>query len=634
MCGINGFIGSNCPPTLIQEMNQKIGHRGPDANGEFLGSCISLGHVRLSIVDLATRSNQPYIKNGLVIVFNGEIYNYRQLKKELSHINFETTSDTEVILEAWRYWGTDCLQKLRGMFAFAIHNIASGDTWLVRDPFGIKPLYYHEDDCGGLYFSSEIKAIVGVLPNRFKVNQRAILASLLYVWIPEEECIWDKIKKLPKGSFLHHSTKEKRFSLEEYWRSESLLQQNLITDSNVAIASINDALTDSVEAHLTADVPVNAFLSGGLDSSLIVAMAKKHLDTMDCFTIRFSDKDNKHEAMANDAYYAQVVAKKLGVNLHQIDVKPDLASLLPKIVHHLDEPVGDSAAISTFLICEAARSAGVKVLLSGMGADEMFGGYRKHLANLYARQYRYLPEFIRKHFIERAISGLPVVSSRGGARTVRWAKRFVSFAGLPPAMAFMRSYTYYDTQELENGFIADVTPDLHQLYDQHRSTFEIAASYDRGLVDSMCFTDINRFMVSLNLMYTDKASMAASTEVRVPFIDKDVMKAAFKVSPRLKIRGGNQKHILKKVAERWLPREVIYRPKSSFTMPLRSWVRHELGDMVDDYLLSTNGLANRGILTKVFLRKLVDDERKGRQDNSQKIWHLLTLEQWFRNHAL
>jgi asparagine synthase (glutamine-hydrolysing) len=452
------------------------------------------------------------------------------------------------------------------------------------------------------------------------------------VWVPEQICIWNEVRKLAPGHYLHVRANGE-FTLNAFWHFNALIADNmsLIRDEHTAIDTIDKVLFDSVTQHLVADVPINAFLSGGLDSSLLVAMARKQLDTLDCYTIKFRDQDQKQEAMADDAVYAAKVAKVLGVRLNTIEVAPDVSQLLPRIVNTLDEPIGDSAAINTLLICEAARDNGVKVLLSGMGADEMFGGYRKHLANLVAARYRLLPSVLRDSVIAPLINRLPVASAAGGLKLARWAKRFVEFASLPEHEAFLRSYSYYNHAELDalmHGGSRQIAP----LIAAHEATF--AAAGQRSLLDRMCFTDVQWFMTSLNLAYSDRASMAASTEVRVPFIDKEVITAAFRIDSRLKIKGRTQKYILKKVAERWLPHEIIYRPKSSFTMPLRGWIKGELRGMVDDYVLSQRGLAGRDFFDAQALRDIVERDRRGTEDNAQRIWQLLTLEQWFRNKGV
>lgn len=632
MCGIAGMIGDALDFSLIQYLSDAQLHRGPDNQQVYQDKHICFAHQRLSIIDLSERGNQPMVKSGLVIVFNGEVYNYKELRQELAkEVEFETESDTEVVLESWRQWGKNCLTRLRGMFAFAIHDLNDRQTYIARDPYGIKPLFYmHTVD--GLVFSSELKSLEKAFRDKLPIDESALAASLLYVWVPETSCIWQGIKKLLPGHYLAVDA-DGKVTIDAYYRLIDSISSNckIITSEAEAVECVEQTLLDSVNAHLIADVPINAFLSGGVDSSLLVSMAKQQLDSLDCFTIKFSDDAKKLESMSDDAHYASVVAKKLGVSLNTINASPDMVDLLPKVVSYLDEPIGDSAAINTYLISKAAHDQGVKVLLSGMGADELFGGYRRHQANLIANRYRKIPGLIRSS-IEKTVSMLPVRFAGRGIVPVRWAKRFVSFAGLPPADAYFRSYTYYDQSEMQALMPGEGANHFEMLRSRHNTLFDIPK--EAALIDRMSFTDVHMFMVSLNETYTDRASMAASTEVRVPFIDKEVVNIAFRLSPDLKIKGGCSKYVLKKVAERWLDKDIVYRKKASFTLPLRAWISGQLADMVDDYVLSSGGLSGREWFSSSELRKIVKNDRAGVKDNAQHIWQLLTLEQWFRNHGI
>ena len=296
----------------------------------------------------------------------------------------------------------------------------------------------------------------------------------------------------------------------------------------------------------------------------------------------------------------------------------------------LDEPIGDAAAINTYLICRAARQAGVKVLLSGMGADELFGGYRKHYAGLLAARYRRLPGVLRHRVVAPAVERLPVAGRRRGYRAARWAKRFVAFADLPEEAAFRRSYTHYGVGELHELLDPELWPRVDQLVEEH------AAVYNDGPVDDqvnrMCYTDTRLFLPGLNLAYTDRASMAASTEVRVPYVDKEVAAAAFAIPGRAKIVGRERKAILKKAAEAWLPKEIVYRPKGLFSAPLRAWIRRDLADMVED-LVAGGTLVISGLVDKQMVRTMIDDDRRGAADRSKEIWQLLTLEVWYRQQG-
>jgi asparagine synthase (glutamine-hydrolysing) len=390
---------------------------------------------------------------------------------------------------------------------------------------------------------------------------------------------------------------------------------------------LGQVMEDSVAAHLVADVPVATFLSGGLDSSLITVMAMRHNREIDSYTISFRDEDQRYEDMPDDFAYARKVAGEHGIRLHEVELAPDVADLLPKLVHHLDEPIGDAAAINAYLICQAAREAGVKVLLSGMGADELFGGYRKHYAALLASRYRRIPNGVRGNLIEPAIKRLPVASRNRGYRLTRWARRFVDFAGMPEEAAFRRSYTHYDEAQLMELLAPELAVHVDGLIDEHSEVY--AAYQGEDQVNRMCLTDTRMFLPSLNLAYTDRASMAASTEVRVPFVDKNVFDAAFAIPGSDKIVGRERKAILKEAALPWLPREIVYRPKGLFSAPLRAWIRRDLQEMVEEHV-ARGHMVDTGMLDKTQVRTMIDDDRSGMTDRSKEIWQLLTLDLWLR----
>jgi asparagine synthase (glutamine-hydrolysing) len=401
----------------------------------------------------------------------------------------------------------------------------------------------------------------------------------------------------------------------------------------VGVEELRAIIEDSVAAHLVADVPVSAFLSGGLDSSLLTAIAARQGNEIEAYTISFREEDRRLEAMPDDLFYARKVAGANGIKLHEIEIAPDVADMLPRMVGFLDEPIGDAAAINAYLICKAARDVGVKVLLSGMGADELFGGYRKHLACLLASKYRHIPAFLRQGVIRPIVDRLPVAGRNRGFRTVRWAKRFLSFADMEEEAGFRRSYTHYGAREFHGllspdhyGAVDQLVSEHAELYSQHKN----GRSGDH--VNSMCYTDLRHFLPGLNLAYTDRASMAASTEVRVPYVDKEVVAAAFAISGRYKIEGRETKAILKKVAEPWLSKEVVYRPKGLFSAPLRAWIRRDLKAMVEDLLIKGT-MVQSGFLNAPYLRRMVDEDRAGTADRSKEIWQLMTLESWLRQQG-
>jgi asparagine synthase (glutamine-hydrolysing) len=392
------------------------------------------------------------------------------------------------------------------------------------------------------------------------------------------------------------------------------------------VEELRRVLEDSVAAHLVADVPISTFLSGGLDSSLLTVLAARRDRDIDCYTISFRPEDRRLEAMPDDLAYARKIAARHGLPLHEVEIAPDVADLLPRMVQALDEPIGDAAAINAYLICRAARDAGVKVLLSGMGADELFAGYRKHYAALLAARYRRLPGVVRSRVVAPAVERLPVAGRRRGYRSARWAKRFVAFADLPEEAAFRRSYTHYDVDELHELLDPELWPRVDQLVEEHAAVYAEGPADDQ--VNRMCYADTRLFLTGLNLAYTDRASMAASTEVRVPYVDKEVAAAAFAIPGRAKIVGRERKAILKQAAEAWLPREIVYRPKGLFSAPLRAWIRRDLADMVED-LVAGGKLVTSGLLDKQMVRTMIDDDRRGAADRSKEIWQLLTLEVWY-----
>ncbi|HEV3381262.1 MAG TPA: asparagine synthase (glutamine-hydrolyzing) [Trebonia sp.] len=627
MCGIAGCYRQADGQRLTSVMTGRIAHRGPDAAGVWshVGEQVSihLGHRRLSIIDLSRAADQPFCKGNLALVYNGELYNYRELRAELvsKGTAFVTESDTEVVLEAWRCWGPAALEKFRGMFAFALADTATGELILARDPFGIKPLLFTRRG-DGVLFASELKALVAALGPELRIEPGALVASMLYYWIPEQRCAIRGVHKLPAGSWARIHPGAAEPEVRHYWRVQDVAAEA----AGQPGPDLSAVIEESVRAHLVADVPVSSFLSGGLDSSIITVLAHKDADSVDAYTITFRPEDQKLEAMPDDAIYARRVARQFGIDLHEIEISPDIVTMLPRMVDVLDEPIGDPAAINTLLMCEAARERGVKVILSGMGADELFGGYRKHLACLMASRYRRLPAGLRAP-ARAAVNAMPVSVGDRGLRYPRWAKRFMTFAELPEEARFRRSYTLYDA----DGLTALVGPDLaghvQDVFDEHAAIYSDNVLGDE--VNRMCLADARLFMAGLNLTYTDRASMAASVEVRVPFVDKVVAQAAFAIPGGDKIRGRTAKAALKDAAENWLPHEIVHRPKASFGAPLRAWVRNDLKELIGDVLVGGQ-LTQLGMLRKDQVTRLIADEQAGREDHAKQIWQLLSMELWYR----
>lgn len=630
MCGIAGTYLWPDGGRLTDRLTETLAHRGPDGSGRYTHRAgghtsageVHLGHRRLSIIDLSETGAQPMVSNGLAITYNGELYNAPELRRELESagVAFRGTSDTEVVLEAWRRWGTDALPRLRGMFAFGMFDERTGELTLVRDQLGIKPLFLVRRG-PAVVFASELKAIAAELGDTLTVDDGALVASLLYYWVPDQRCAFREAEKLPPGTWLRLRP-DGSTERGTYWDIKEVAARA----QHLPPLDLDEVIAESTRKHLLADVPVATFLSGGLDSSYLTALAARYQPGISAYTIGFRAADAKFEAMPDDLRYARVVAEKFGVDLHEIEIAPRVLDLLPKMTYHLDEPIGDPAAINTYLICTAAREAGVKVMLSGMGADELFAGYRKHLANLLALRYQQVPGLVRRP-IGTVVDRLPVATARRGYRSVRFAKRFLSFAELPEETAFRRSYTMYDRAELLDLVHPDLASTVDDVLTEHADTYHDNALADH--VNRMCLADARLFLPGLNLAYTDRSSMAASTEVRVPFVDVEVVEAAFRVPGKAKIAGRQGKAALKRAATSILPKEIVYRPKGLFSAPLRAWMSRDLAPLVRE-VVEEGLLVRSGLLRRDALRRLVEEDAAGAQDRSKHLWHVLTLEHWYR----
>ncbi|MEV4596429.1 asparagine synthase (glutamine-hydrolyzing) [Amycolatopsis sp. NPDC049253] len=627
MCGIAGAYHWPDGGPLTDRLTKCLAHRGPDGSGRYDHRAgageVHFGHRRLSIVDLSETGAQPMVAEGLALTYNGELYNAPELRAELEGkgVRFRGTSDTEVLLRAWREWGVDCLPRLRGMFAFGVFDERTGELTLVRDQLGIKPLFFVRRG-GGVAFSSELKALATELGGTLEVDKAALIASLLYYWVPDSRCAYREVEKLQPGTWVRFrpdGTSERG----AYWSLRRVAEEGEAYRGDV---DLHQVIADSTSKHLLSDVPVATFLSGGLDSSYLTALAARRQPGISAYTIGFRAEDAKFEAMPDDLKYARIVAKQFGVDLHEIEIAPQVLDLLPRMTYHLDEPIGDPAAINSFLICSAAREAGVKVMLSGMGADEMFAGYRKHYANQLALRYQRVPGLVRKP-IETVVDRLPVASASRGYRTVRFAKRFLSFAELPEETAFRRSYTMYDRGELLDLVNPDLAADVDDVLTEHADTYH--DQHLRDYVNRMCLADTRMFLPGLNLTYTDRSTMAASTEVRTPFVDVEVVKAAFRVPGNKKIVGRQGKAALKEAALAILPKEIVYRPKGLFSAPLRAWMSRDLAPLVQE-VVNEGVLVESGFLQREALQKLVAEDAAGQQDRAKHLWHVLTLEYWYR----
>lgn len=629
MCGITGII--NYKDTLnIEAMTQILSHRGPDDWGVkvFPESRVALGHTRLSIIDLSPAGHQPMcdVSRKLWITYNGEIYNYLEIRKNLiaKGYSFRSNSDTEVILNAYHCWGVDCLQKFNGMFAFAIWDERQHTLFAARDRLGIKPFYYHFD--GKVFiFSSEIKSIIASGYYQPEPDYDALHTPYMFQAWPKTG--FKNIFKLKPGSYLFF--KKGKLNFHTYWQIEP---EETISDVKTAIKDLEQLLLEAVERQMVADVPVGAFLSGGLDSSIIVAMMKRYTDKpIHTFTIKYRKEDQKAEQMPDDSKYARIVADHFGCIHHELEIEPDIVDLLPKMIWHLDEPLADPAAINTYLMSKLARENGIVVLLNGMGGDEIFGGYRTQLACLLAEDYQqYMPFPVRK-MIKSAVELLPVAIGKRGIRTVRWARRFTEFADLPPMERYYAGGWGFVSPHDYSRLYARVNGNGLEFW-QSESVQQQSSAFEMNNISYMTKINLSmtrNFLPDHNLNYSDKSTMASGVESRPPLTDHTIAEYMFKTVPALRINGKTQKYLLKKVAEKYLPKPIIYRPKASFGSPIRGWIRGPLAMIIDDYL-SPRQLKERGTYNPQFVWEKIQQDRNGKADNAHLIWTLLCREIWFR----
>lgn len=628
MCGIVGFIKCGSPEELGKGL-EVINHRGPDFRDfKWFGEHhTGLGHARLSIIDLSNDGNQPMYDpdSGNWIVYNGEVYNFAPIREKLRSqgVSFQSNSDTEVILKAYSAYGVEAFKEFNGMFAFAIYNEKSGKTVIVRDRLGIKPLYIWQKE-NKLAFASEIKSILELAEYPKAYDLRALQTQVHYQAGPDTG--FQGIRKVAPGNYLVYENNQ--VVEHSYWDIQPEESDMSLED---AMEELDALLQDSIRLQLISDVPVGALLSGGLDSSLISVLMQNQMDQpLNTFTIKFSEDDLKRQGNVSDAYYAKLLADQQGFNHHELLIKPDIVNLLPKMVWHMDEPIADPAAINSYLIAEEARKHGIKVLLSGMGADEFFAGYRAQLACLKADSYqRMVPKPIRA-LVEPIVSRLPESNAKRNFKYIRWVKSFMRIGSLSQLDRTLLIKNSALSEEVYNAYFENPLPYKESTYIKKDSA--LFNQYpDLSYLTKMCYCDTKTYMTDHNLTYFDKSIMAASIEGRPPLLDHRIVELLFKLPPEHKINGNTQKYILKKVAEKYIPNDVIYRPKAPFSAPMRGWLKEELSEMVSD-ILSEDSLKKRGIYNAQYVQKLISDNRKGIADNSQLIWRLMVNEMWLRTY--
>jgi asparagine synthase (glutamine-hydrolysing) len=627
MCGIAGFSG-DFEASVLERMSNAIGFRGPDDSGLCVISNegIGLAHRRLTIIDLSTSGHQPMwdASRRIVITYNGEIYNYRELKTSLvnSGFSFSSESDTEVLLNLYLRDGVSMLESLNGIFAFAIWDTKERVLFLARDGVGVKPLYY---SCtgNGFLFASELKSLLHEHSVDRTIDKEALHSYLTYLWSPAPATMLTSVRKLEPG----YALVVRKGEIAKKWRYYDLpySQGTREISERDAIEATTEQFREAVKRQLVSDVPVGAFLSGGLDSSAIVAMAKEVEPSIDlpCFTIRNDDTVQQKEGFSEDHPFAVSVAESLGLELKTIHVGSEIINRLAEMIFHLDEPQADPAPINALLISELASSNGIKVLLSGTGGDDIFTGYRRHQAVNLERWWSWLPQSYRR-ILSRTAQHLPK-----DIPSLRRLSRLFQYAHLERDERLISYFRWMD-----DGISGYYTSEWQDCLTSCNHKDPLMASLDNlrddvAPINRMLYIEGKHFLADHNLNYMDKMGMAAGVEVRVPFLDPDLISLAASLPTGYKQKGRQGKWLLKKAMHSYLPANVIYRQKAGFGAPLRQWISSDLKPLIDE-MLSESSLQSRGIFDPVKVRDLISKNDAGHIDGAYLIFSMVCIELWCR----
>lgn len=625
MCGIAGIIHAEAG-SYIRLMTQILSHRGPDGEGYYTDDTVALGHRRLAIQDLSSQASQPmFSENGrYILVYNGEIYNHLEIREQLGKSrDFASHGDTETLLYALEKEREHILNRLNGMFAFCLLDKERRELLLARDPYGMKPLYWYSD-ANTFAFASEIKAFE-VLPffDR-KPDIPAITNYMQYLWSPGSHTPYASVKKLDPGHYMTVSLDDRTIRQYPYFSLHICQPQHKNLPVKWWIQQLENKLEAAVRRHLLSDVPVAFFLSGGLDSSAVVAMAKKCMPDrkLVCYTIDPGAEAMDDEGFGGDLYFARSVAAHLGVELREVKTDTSDFEKLKPMVLQLDEPQADLAPLYVQAICRQAKIDGFKVLLGGTGGDDVFTGYRRHQATRIEWVYKVIPRIFFR------LPGKLISFAPAGNPLIRRIQKLVS-AGLESRedsiLHFFRWMKLSDVKELIHAGQKD---HILNECDPLESTLR-AFSYDASMLEKMQLLDMKFFLPDHNLAYTDKMSMAESVEVRVPFLDKELTEFAWSVPEKWRMRGTTTKFLLRKVMESYLPRDVIYRPKAGFAGPLRQYLRGDWKFPVEQNLFSTG---KNPLFDEKALRALWDRHQQQETDASYPILSVLLLQLWWEEH--
>jgi asparagine synthase (glutamine-hydrolysing) len=631
MCGICGLLNLALEPVAyrdrIDRMAERLKHRGPDSGGKYELPYLALGIRRLSIIDLKTGDQPLSNETGdVTLVFNGEIYNYRELRQGLldrGH-NFRTHSDGEVIAHLYEERGPDFVRELNGMFAIALWDDRAKRLVLARDRAGEKPLYYWLRD-RTLVFSSEIKSLLEYPGISREIDREALAQYFFYGYFPSPRSVFAEIQKLPAAHLLIAERGEIR--IDSYWRLQDYLRPPGLPspsrhEENQMVEELRVRLREAAISRLVSDVPLGVFLSGGVDSSTLVAlMSELTPGNVNSFSVAFTEKGFSEES------YAHLVAQHFKTRHHVVQAdEPGLREGLNALASHLDEPVSDPAVIPTFLLSRFARGE-IKVALSGEGSDELFGGYPTYLGANLAESYLRLPRFLRHQFFDRLRNLIPVSSSAVPAGM--FIRRFLAHVEKDPAQRHQIWFGMFSPVELDQLFAPDwkgAAPPSLRIFSPLARVLD-GTRFDET-VAQMLYLDYRMYLEDNLLVKIDRASMACSLELRTPFLDHRLVEFAAHLPGSLKVRGLKLKYLMKRAVEKWLPREIVHRQKRGFSVPISKWMRNELRPLVDE-TLNPEKLARDGIFHVAYVRRMLEEHWAGRADNRKPLWTLFCFQLWF-----
>ncbi len=621
MCGIAGIVSPNTiDPQTLQRMANVLRHRGPDDEGFYIGDGIGFAHRRLSVIDLET-GHQPISNEdeSLWIIYNGQIYNYRELRKELidrGH-RFKTRTDTEVILHLFEEMGGDCVQRLRGMFAFAIWNTRTRGLFVARDRFGQKPLFYRHDG-ERLIFASEIKAILTVDDVPRALNRTSLHHYLSLRFVPAPDTMFEGIHSLPPAHTMEF--RDGHLSLSRYWTLDYHPKHS--GSERAIVGELTELLDETVGCHLVSDVPVGAFLSGGLDSSLITSLMSGRSDQpVPTFCIGVEEQDY------NEMPFARLVADRYRTDHHEMIVKPDIVRLLPDIVWHMDLP-GDPIATCIYF---ASKLAGehVKVVLGGEGGDELFAGYDRYVGNMLADWYAWLPEWVRRSALGPLIRAVPdSYTYKSLAQKLRWMHQ-VSFSSGAHRYAASVAYFRFDEESKRELYGDSMSRDMLGVDSTECLVNAFNNAQATDLLDRMLQTDMDTRMPEHALILADRMSMAQSIEGRLPLMDHVVAEYVARIPAHMKLRRRRLKHLQKEVCKPYLPRELLNRQKVGFMLPFAYWLKNDLRHTTRRLLLDSN-MVRGGYFSRDYLARLLTEHESGTSDHYARLWMLLNIELWHR----